>query len=474
MDNRKCLLILFVIFFCVYPIVGGATESALSTSVIDSIHPHYWPVTLLLFWLSGVFLAFTPCVLPLLFMISNFVTGQVNDVSKKSALSLSIVYTLSIAFTFALTGVIAALTGTYIQAYFQNVWFIGALSFVFLLMGLSMLDFFNIALPDGLRRNVLRFNKFKSEYSYYEVAIMGVAAILIASPCIAAPLVSALSYLVTMKDIAFAATSLFFLGLGVGSPLVFTIAFSKNVFNVSPAWSEITKSLFGMLLIYVSIWSFCRIIPEFYCMIISSAFFIFAAIYIYSIKLITTIVNEDATDKITRINKTETLKNTVAVLVLLYGVTLFLSSMGESHTQNMSMNHSASMAGDESSNHGASFIKVNNVAEFSALLNFAKIQAKPVLVKFTSEWCYACISMEDHVYSQPDVHKAISSFVAVSVDITDIKAPAYAIAKLNGVLAAPMVIFYGVNGKKIDFDIVGDMSSQDYLEALMRASQLAR
>lgn len=235
----------------------GSSDSRLITSLAKG----NWLLFISGIWFFGLLLSFTPCVLPLLLLIAGFL-AQSSEISYKRSISLSFTYVMSLAITFAILGTLASSFGIYLSSYFQNPWVVGTFSSILGLLALSLLGFYKIKLPSRLQHIAVRHNKLQSNYHFIEVAVMGMIATLITSPCIAAPLVGVLSYISQTGSLLLGAIGLFIFGIGMGTPLLVATIVNKEILpNIGP-WQHVIKFFFGVILFGMAIWISCRIIPN--------------------------------------------------------------------------------------------------------------------------------------------------------------------------------------------------------------------
>ena len=229
---------------------ANTTELDQITQLLNS-HDSFW--ILLGFLGFGLLLAFTPCVFPMLPILSGIIVGQGQQLTTRQAFLLSLTYVLAMAATYALAGIAAAYAGSYIQGAFQNPWVIGLFSGVFVLLALSLFGLYELQLPAALQQKLLKLSNQQPSGHYVGVAIMGTLSTLIVSPCVSAPLVGALGYIGQTGDAFLGGFALFCLGLGMGIPLLIVGTSAGKLLPKAGPWLEITKQLFGIALLAVAI-----------------------------------------------------------------------------------------------------------------------------------------------------------------------------------------------------------------------------
>jgi thiol:disulfide interchange protein DsbD len=212
------------------------------------------PLVLGGFLLFGLLLAFTPCILPMIPILSGIIAGEGSGLSKSRALALSSAYVIGMAVTYAIAGVAAAYSGSLLAAALQNAWVLGAFALVFVLLALSMFGLYDLALPGFLNQRLAGLQRRLPGGRVASVAGMGALSALIVSPCVAAPLAGALLYIAQTRDVALGGTALFAMALGMGAPLIAVGVSEGALMPKSGPWLVRVKQFFGVLLLAVAVW----------------------------------------------------------------------------------------------------------------------------------------------------------------------------------------------------------------------------
>ncbi|RMD70192.1 MAG: protein-disulfide reductase DsbD, partial [Gammaproteobacteria bacterium] len=231
------------------------------------------------FFIFGLLLAFTPCVFPMIPILSSIIVGQGKDITTGRAFILSLVYVLAMAVTYTLAGVIAGYFGQNLQAAFQNPWVIGAFSLIFVLLALSMFGFYELQLPSSLQSRLSEISGRQKGGTLIGVAIMGFLSALIVGPCVAPPLAGALIYIGQTGDAVLGGMALFALSLGMGAPLLIVGTSAGKLLPKAGPWMDAVKAVFGVLLLAVAIWLLERILPAPLTMLAWATLFITSAVY---------------------------------------------------------------------------------------------------------------------------------------------------------------------------------------------------
>ncbi len=235
----------------------------------------------------GLLLAFTPCVFPMIPILSSLIVGQGETLTRRRAFLLSLVYVLAMAITYTVGGVLAALLGQNIQAVFQNTWILIGFSALFVLLALSMFGFYQLQLPERWQNRLSEFSNRQRGGSYLGVAIMGLLSALIIGPCVAPPLIGVLTMIAATGDTVLGGTALFIMSLGMGIPLLLIGASAGRLLPRAGQWMERIKAVFGVLLLTVAIWLLERILPATVSMLLWAILLIVCATYMGALQPLT-------------------------------------------------------------------------------------------------------------------------------------------------------------------------------------------
>ncbi|MBN2894357.1 MAG: protein-disulfide reductase DsbD [Campylobacterales bacterium] len=381
----------------------------------------------------GLLLALTPCVFPMIPILSSVIVAQGKNITTKKAFLLSLVYVLAMAAAYTIAGVLAGLFGANLQAAFQTPWVIVLFSLIFVALSLSMFDYYQLQMPAAIQSRINSVSENKG--GYVGVALMGFFSALIVGPCVAAPLAGALIYIGQTGDAVLGGMALFALSIGMGFPLLL-VGTSAGRFMPKPgAWMDAIKSVFGVMLLGVSIWMISRVIPE------------SITLFLWSFLLIGTAVNMGAFESVRsecpRCPKAIT--KSMGIIIFLYGLCLFLGGVTgaknplnplEKFTQTTTLSAATLLE--------ASFAKVTSIAELDAAM--ARAKGKKVLVDFYADWCVACKELEHNTFADPAVKAKMAEFVLIQADVTANGESEKALSKKYGVFGPPAILFFDENG----------------------------
>lgn len=439
MNLRSIVLLMTVLFFSVSAVAGPA-------SVINQDH---LLLTMASFFGIGILLAFTPCVLPMVPILSAILIGQ-EKLGTKRALQLSLVFVFSMAVTYAVAGMLAGYLGSTLQTILQMPWIIISFSLLFVLMALSMFGFFTMAMPKFIQERMHILSNQQKRGSYLGVAIMGILSTLIASPCITAPLISVLTYISNTGNALLGGLILFSLALGMGLPLVIFGMGQGALLPKVGAWMQSIKYLFGVMILGLAIWMLSRILPGMVTMFLWASLFIVSAISFGAL--------EFRKDK-----RLPPFLHGLSVLALLYGSALLMGAASghdnllnplksSGNVKNVSVNAAQPVS--------SLFTFVKNQKELQQSLKQAQAQHQAVMIEFYASWCPACRALDENVFSDATIQQRMQALKILRVDITDKNDELMKLIDEYHVYGTPTLIFYDKKGQPLDTDAFNDGITQ--------------
>jgi len=404
---------------------------------------------LLSFFGFGILLSLTPCVLPMIPILSGIIIGHGHKITHRKAFFLSLTYVLGMAITYAIVGVIAGFAGQSIQAALQMPWVIVLFSFFFVLLALSLFGFYELKLPSKFEEKIAKISNKQKSGTYLGVAIMGVLATLIVSPCVTAPLIGALAYIGKTGDAVLGGSALFVMALGMGVPLLAIGTSHGSLLPKAGNWMNTVKAFFGVLMIGVAIWMLSRVIPPSISMLLWASFLIICSIYMG-------LMTHPATGW-------QKFWKGIALIFLIYGVLLMIgAALGNCNP----FQPLSSLKTTQSSKvlTTTAFQPVKGISGFEKKLSQGEANNQITLLDFYADWCIACKEMEHKTFSNPDVAKALATFNVVQADITNQDRADKALMKKYGVIAPPAILFFDAKGNEIkSARIVGEMKPKAFL-----------
>ncbi len=441
---------------------GGAPAQA-TASAVDSAPVRGWSWNeLLLYLLGGIGLTFTPCVLPMLPILSAVVMrGQT---SKLRRYSLSLAYVLPMALCFAVLGALMGLfgAGLNLQARLQSAWVLGPFSLFFVVFALSMFGLFELKLPAAISHRLDRIAGNTQGGSLWGAAVMGVLSSLLVSPCVSAPLAGALLYISTTGDALGGALKLFALGLGMGLPLMAVAIGGVTWLPKSGPWLELVKNAIGVLLLGLAIGLLSRVLPGPATLLLVGLLAAGVALFLGALEF---------TAKPPR----QRLAQLLGLLLLVYGLACWygaFSGQGDP-LRPLPAPLAASATANPASTHWQT---VTTAAQLDAALAQAKQAGKPLVLDWYADWCISCKVIEHDVLTDPQVIARLAGYQQVRVDVTDSNAEQRALLDRYKLFGPPALVFFAPNGSEItEAKVIGEINAVDFLGKIALADrQMAR
>lgn len=402
-------------------------------------------LTLLTFFGLGLLLAFTPCVFPMIPILSSIIAGHGDKITTRKAFTLSLVYVLAMAITYTVAGVIAGLFGANLQAAFQNPWILGSFSGLFVLLAFSMFGFYELQLPSALQTKLSEISNKQQGGHLAGVAIMGLLSALIVGPCVAPPLMGALIYIGQTGDAVLGGLALFALSLGMGAPLLAIGTSAGKLLPRAGGWMDAVKAVFGVLLIAVAIWMLERIIPAEIIMLMWALLLLISAIYM------------GALEPVGEASGWHRLWKGLGLALLVWGILLLIGAASGSHDPLRPISLAAPTASAATLNGGAiTFKRVASEAELDAAIAQASAQGKAVMVDFYADWCVSCKEFEKYTFANPAVQAALAGAATLQIDVTENNEHDQALLKRFRLIGPPAILFFDRSGQeRSEFRLVG-------------------
>jgi len=402
----------------------------------------------------GLLLSFTPCVFPMIPILSGIIVGQGHRVSRGHVLLLTGAYVLGMAITYALAGIAAGLSGTLLSTALQNPWVLGAFAVLFVALALSMFGLFDLQLPAALQSRLSDASNRMRGGTLWGVFAMGVLSALIIGPCVAAPLAGALLYINQTRDAILGGTGLFAMALGMGVPLLAVGASAGALLPRAGAWMNTVKSFFGVLLLGLAVWIISPLIPTVVQMLLWAGLLICSAIYLHALDPLPH--NASGYRKLWK---------GVGVIALLVGVALLIGALsgGRDILQPLSGLRTAGSAAD-STEAGPQFVKVTSVADLEKKLAVAA--GRPVMLDFYADWCVSCKEMERFTFTDARVRARMDRMLLLKADVTANSAEDAALLRRFGLFGPPGTIFFDSVGRELPQRVVGFQPAEKFAGSL--------
>jgi len=431
-------------------VVNTAKTQSEESRIASLLHRDTLWLALVSFFGFGLLLSFTPCVLPMVPILSGIIVNHGHAVTHARAFVLSLAYVLGMAITYAAAGVAAGLSGTLLSAALQNPWVLGGFGLIFVVLSFSMFGFYELQLPAALQSKLSDSANHRAGGAP-ALFVMGALSALIVGPCVAAPLAGALLYIAQTGDAVLGGAALFAMALGMGVPLLIVGVFSRSLLPKTGPWMEAVKKFFGVLLLATALWLVSPVIPAWTQMLGWALLLIVPAIYLHALDPLPA-----------HASGWHKLWKGVGVVILLAGAAILAGLLGGGRDPLQPLSFLRSTAAAES--HGPKFERVTSVADLDARLKSA---GKPVLLDFYADWCVSCKEMEKFTFADPKVAAEMSKFVLLQADVTANTADDAALLKRFGLFGPPGIIFFDAKGKEAEgLRVVGYQAPEQFLPTL--------
>ena len=401
-----------------------------------------WSI-LAIFFGIGVVLSLTPCIFPMIPILSSIIVSQGEHISAKRGFMLSLVYVVAMAFAYSIAGVLAGIFGENLQILLQNQWAIGGFALVFVALALSMFGFYEIGLPSSWQSKLSSASdSASSKGGFLGVAIMGFLSALIVGPCVAPGLAGALIYIGQTGNAALGGAALFVMSIGMGLPLLFIGAGAGKFMPRPGGWMDTLTHVFGAVMLAIAIWMLSRILPDTVTMILWAIFFMFSAVYMGALEPL------EAGKR-----GWHALTKAIGVLFIVYGALLFTGALSGSKSMftplDQFTNKSTTVVQGAATTSGSStnWNVIHSNAELDAIL--AANRDKTVMLDFSAEWCSSCKEMEHITFADAGVKAKMSEFVLVQADVTANSDDERALTKRFGLFGPPGILFFK-DGKEVE------------------------
>ncbi len=384
------------------------------------------------FLVLGLLLAFTPCMLPMIPILSGIIAGEGPRLTKSRALALSLIYVLSMALTYALAGIGAAYAGSLIAAYLQNVWVLGAFALIFVLLALSMFGLYELRLPGFLHQRLYTSQEQLRGGRIASVAAMGVFSAVIVSPCVSAPLAGTLLQISRTGDVVLGGAALFALATGMGLPLIAVGVSEGALLPKAGAWMVVVRRLFGLLLLAVALWIISPVMPAWLETLAWAALATGAGAYLL---------------RHGRLGRIAGAAALLAAVALTVGLAV----------------------GERSAHTATPWVRVSSTTELDEKLRMA---GRPAMLDFYADWCVSCKEMEKLTLTDARVRKELENVLLLQADVTAANAADRELLKRFSLFGPPGIIFFDAAGREIPgLRVIGYQPPERFLKTLAAATR---
>ncbi len=413
------------------------------------------------FFLLGLGLAFTPCIFPMIPILSGIIAGQGDKITTKKAFTLSLVYVLAMALTYTIAGVLAGVFGGNLRAYFQDPWILSTFALVFVLLALSMFGFYELQLPSSLQSKLSEVSNKQEGGSILGVAIMGFLSALIVGPCVAPPLAGALIYIGKTGDALLGGLALFALSMGMGAPLIAIGTSAGKLLPRAGSWMDAVKAVFGVALLAVAIIMLERIIPADIAMLLWGILLVVSAIYMGALRHLE--IEASGWQKLWK---------GLGFVFLVYGSLMLVGAAAGGKDTLQPLRGLAFAGGGTGATHNElSFTRIKSLEDLQREVAAASAKGQSVMLDFYADWCVSCKEMEKYTFTDGDVINALANTRLLQADVTaNDEIDQALLQKHFGLPGPPAIIFYGADGEeRKGFRVVGFVPADEFASHVKEA-----
>ncbi len=416
------------------------------------------------FWLiitfffgAGLLLALTPCVFPMIPILSGIIVGRGHKITKLHAFILSMAYVLGMAITYAAAGIAAGLTGDLISNALQTPWVLGSFAALFVLLSLSMFGFYELQLPGTWQSKLSDTSNRLHGGHLSGVFVMGALSAIIMGPCVAAPLAGALLYIGQTHDALLGGVALFALALGMGAPLLLIGTSAGALLPKAGAWMDGVKRIFGVLLLALAIWIIQPLLPVAVQMLLWGILLIFSATYLHALESLAQ-----------HANGWHKLRKGLGLLILLLGIAYLVGALSGARDLLRPLDSVCAICkADTQTSAPLAFTRITDLTDLKQRL--ANANGHIVMLDFYADWCVSCKEMERLTFADPSVRSQLKSAILLQADVTKNSAADKELLKNFGLYGPPGILFFNAQGKELaDFRVVGYQDAENFINSLQR------
>ena len=443
---------------------GASTTSAANPPVTEQarlariLKESSWLGMLGFFFAAGVGLSLTPCVLPMIPILSGIIVGQGGTVTPKRGFSLAFTYVQGMALTYAAAGAAFVLAFKQApQAFFQQPWIIITFVLLFVALALAMFGAYTLQLPSALQTRLTNLSNQQRSGTFIGTFIMGALSALVVTACVAPALIAALSVISQTGQIARGAGALYATGLGMGVPLLIVGASAGTLLPRVGPWMDTVKSLFGVLFLAVAVYLLTPLLPGGAMMLLWSLLAVVAGFWIFSLK------GRDGSPAAAPLRA-------AGLVAVVYGILLLVGAASGSKDPLQPLDRLSAGGGAGAQEHALAFQRIKTVADLERAVAAATAAGRPVMLDFYADWCVSCKEMEKFTFPDPGVQAALANAVLLQADVTANDDADQALMTRFEIYGPPTIAFYGADGiERQDFRLVGFVSADKFRDHVQAA-----
>jgi thiol:disulfide interchange protein DsbD len=417
-------------------------------------------VTIGVFFVAGLGLAFTPCVLPMVPILSGIIAGEGDNVSPSRGFFLAFTYVMGMALIYTAAGVGAAAAGLQLQATFNQPWVLILFSSLFVALAFGMFGAFDLQMPSAIQSRLATVSGNQKSGTAIGAFVMGALSALVVTACVAPALIAALTVMAQTGDMLRGGTALFAMSLGMGAPLLAVGAAQGQLLPKAGAWMVAVKAAFGFMFLGLAVWMLSRILPGSVTLALWAVLIFMIGVFMGGLTTLTT----DSTI-------TQKLGKGFGLLAIIYGLLLFLGSLtGGSNPLKPLATVSFGSGVMVAEEKHLEFQRIKTVADLDREIAAAAASGKTAMLDFYADWCVSCIEMEEYTFTDAGVQAALANSVVLQADVTANDAEDQELLNRFGVFGPPTIIFFGKDGQqRHGYEVVGFMKAEDFANHIQQA-----
>jgi thioredoxin:protein disulfide reductase len=414
---------------------------------------------LLTFFVAGLILSLTPCVLPMIPILTGIIVGQGENVTRTRSFSLAFTYVQGMALTYAAAGAIFVLAFKQApQAFFQQPWIVTLMVLLFVALAFAMFGAYNLQLPSALQTRLTDASNRQKSGTYIGTFVMGALSALVVTACVAPAIIAALSVISQSRQVLRGAAALYATGLGMGVPLLIVGASAGDLLPKAGAWMDTVKQLFGVMFLGVAIYLAAPLLPGALTMLSWAGLAILSGFWIFSLK---------ARDG----GPAPAPLRGVGLIAVVYGVLLLIGTASGSRDPLQPLDRlSAATGGAAAEEHALAFQRIKTVDDLERAVASATAAGKPVMLDFYADWCVSCKEMDRFTFTDAAVQAALAGAVLLQADVTANDDADKALLARFEIFGPPTIAFFGADGvERKNFRLVGFAPAPRFAEHVKAA-----
>ena len=424
----------------------GRLAQVITTAHIGSV--------IAIFFGLGLLLAFTPCVLPMIPILSGIIAGEGDNISPARGFSLALSYVMGMALIYTAAGVGAAAAGLQLQAMFNQPWVLILFSSLFVVLALGMFGMFELQMPSAIQTRLAGISGNQKSGTAIGAFVMGGLSALVVTACVAPALIATLTVMAQTGDMLRGGTALFAMSLGMGAPLLLVGAAQGKLLPKAGAWMVAVKSAFGFMMLGMGIWMMARILPGEVTLAAYGVLIFMAGVFLGGLTQLT--------PESLGVQK---LGKGVGLLAVIYGAVLLVGSLagGDSMLRPLASLNSGGGVAYVEEHRGLDFQRIKTTADLDAALASAAANGQSAMLDFYADWCVSCIEMEEYTFTDGGVQNALSNTVLLQAHLPANDDEAQPLLERFGVFGPPTIIFFGGDGmQRNGYEVVGYMKAKEF------------